>query len=304
MKSTKPLFRTITTGLLLALFVAVGSVSGAYAAEPADTPTESITLSPASSRLRLDAGAVETGELTVLNDGDIAYDFIVYARPYSIQNNNYEKPDFTGTPSNADAYRWVQFAETSWRIEPGDTLKIPYSLRVPADAAPGGHYGVIFVETQPTGADGISVARKKRVGSLLYVTVNGTFRTGGQILGAEVPWLQFRAPLMANVMVENTGNADFDATVNYKVTDIFGRTKYDATKDYVVLPKTVRKINIEWGSAPWFGLFNVALTTNYLDQSSSSRSLVLLVPRWLLYTVLVIFVGGGAYVALRRRRRS
>lgn len=275
--------------------------SPSVSAATTDDSVESITVSPASTKLQLDTGATHTDELTVLNDGTVAYDFILYARPYSVKGEGYD-PDFTGTPPNADAYRWVQFQEASVRIEPGQTIKVPYSLTIPKDAAPGGHYGVIFAETQPTAADGTSVSRKKRVGSLLYVTVNGTYTTGGQLLSSDIAWLQFRAPLAAAVTVENSGNADFDAKIQYKVSDLFGRTKYDTTKQYVILPKTIRKVTIDWPTAPWFGLFNVSATTSYLDKTSTTQSLVLVAPRWLLIAFVVVLVGGGVYAGLRRRK--
>lgn len=281
----------------------VVSALGSQTAAAVEAPVESITMSPASSKLQLEAGTTYRDELTILNDGTVAYDFILYARPYSIQHNDYEKPDFTGTPPNADAYRWVQFEESKWRIEPGQTLKIPYSLRVPAEAAPGGHYGVIFAETQPTQpSGGASVARKKRVGSLLYVTVKGEYITGGQLLAIDTPWLQFRPPLASAVMVENTGNADFDTTIDYKVTDVFGGVKYREIKQYVVLPKTIRSIAVEWSGVPWFGLFRTTTSITYLDKTESKHSVVLVAPRWLLLTVLLFAVGGGVYAVFRRRK--
>lgn len=300
----KPIYFVRTAALwLLALgLMSVVVLVMTSSASAAEEPIESVTLSPSSNKYLLDAGSVKNDELIVLNDGNVAYDFIVYARPYSVKGQTYD-PNFTETPTNADAYRWVQFEKTSWRIEPRETLKIPFTLRVPADATPGGHYGVIFVETQPKAGENEAVVRKKRVGSIIYATVNGTYVTGGQHLITDIPFLQFRAPLTATTTVENTGNADFDARVRYKVTDLFGGLKYEVNAPYVVLPKTIRKIPLEWQQAPWFGLFQVSVTTEYLDQSSEHRQLVLIAPRWVLLVVVGLLLGGGVYVALRRIRR-
>lgn len=267
-----------------------------------DDTLESITLSPTSKRYQLDAGAVTQDKLTIVNDGSTDYDFILYARPYSVQGVTYE-PSFEATPANADAYEWVQFDQSRYSIKAGQTLEIPYTLRVPANEAPGGHYGVIFAETQPEQASGTSVVRKKRVGSIIYATVNGTYTTGGQTLGIDIPGLQFRAPLTSKMTVENTGNADFETTMSLRVSDVFGGVKYEEEKRYIVLPATTREMVIEWRDAPWFGLFKAQLNATYLDTTESKESYVLMVPRWMLVVVAIALVGGGVYVALRRRSR-
>lgn len=287
--------------LLLALCVAMIAQPTFAASETG--PIESITLSPVSTRFQINAGTIKQDELTIVNDGAVDYDLIVYARPFSVANGSYE-PDYVQTPPNADAYQWVQFSQVNWHVKAGETLKIPYTIRVPKGTAPGGHYGVIFAETQPAQtADSISVIRKKRVGSLMYVTVNGTYTTGGQSLGTSITPVQFRAPLVADITVENTGNADFEAQTTYRISDLFGNVKYENQKHYILLPSTIRKLNLEWADAPWFGLFKVSVEAKFLDQTVSAQSLVLLVPRWLLLVLGVAVIGGGVYVALRNRRR-
>lgn len=266
-------------------------------------PIESITLSPVSTRFQINAGAVREDELTIVNDGVTDYNLIVYARPFSVANETYD-PDFVQATANADAYQWVQFSQVNWHVKAGETVKIPYTVRVPAAAAPGGHYGVIFVETQPVQTTGgTSVIRKKRVGSLMYITVNGTYMTGGQSLGSNIPPVQFRAPLSASMTIENTGNADFETQTTYRISDLFGNVKYENQKQYILLPASIRKLNLEWADAPWFGLFNVTIEAKFLDQTVNVHSLVLLVPRWLLLVLGIAIVGGGVYVALRKRRR-
>ena len=270
----------------------------AAAEEP--EPRESITLSPVNKHYQFDAGSTKQDEITVVNDGEVAYDFILYARPYSIQNPSYTSPDFTASVANADAYQWVQFDQVRHHIEPNQTIKVPYTIRIPKDAAPGGHYGVLFAETQPSGKVE-SVARKKRVGMIMYATVKGQYLMEGKQLDSAIAFLQFRAPLTANVTVQNDGNSDFLVNAEYKVSDIFGRQKYSEAKDYPVLPKTKRQITLNWDGAPWFGLYKVEVKTSFLDQKHSDSSYVLIAPRWLLIVLAVTIVGGVLYVVLRRR---
>lgn len=291
--------RQLFTGLATGLFVAIAVVLPVFAAD--GTTVESITLSPVNKHYELRAGETKTDELTIINDGKVAYDFIVYAKPYSVTSENYD-PDFSTQATNADAYRWVEFGTVKYRLQAGESTKVPYTITVPANATPGGHYGVLFAETQPQNTTGgNAVVRKKRVGSILYATVKGTYETGGQFGGANIPFLQLQAPLKVTTTTSNTGNTDFINSVSVKVTDLFGNLKYETEKDYAVLPQTSRKMSLEWTTAPMFGLYKVEVTSSFLDQKHSPSQFVLMVPGWALGVLGFVIVGGIIYLALRRR---
>ena len=295
----RSLFCRVFAGLIAVLLFTVSFSSFTHAA---DQTVESITLSPVSKRYKLDAGQTIQDKITIVNDGKTAYDFIVYARPYAVQNDTYD-PVFTATTGNADAYQWVQFDQIRYRLEPGVTTTVPYTVRVPKNAAPGGHYGVLFAETQPVTNDTTSVARKKRVGSIIYATVNGTYQMGGKALGSTVPFLQFRAPLIASTSVKNTGNSDFVDTVKFTVSDLFGTVKYQEEKDHPVLPQTTRKIDLQWSQSAWFGLFKTKVESTVLGKTTVDNGFVLMSPRWLLIVILIVVIGGIIYGIFRRTRK-
>lgn len=266
---------------------------------------ESITMSPTSRKYTVDAGKTVEDKLTIVNDGKTDYDFLIYARPYSIQDNNYSNPNFTLTPTNADLYAWVQFPQTKFHAKAGETIEIKYSVRVPAGAAPGGHYGVIFAETQPGNTEntGNSVVRKKRVGAIVYATVNGEYRNTGQAAGGSIPFWQVQPPLHTTVAVKNTGNTDFADETRLTVKDIFGNVKYDVAKSYQVLPDTTRSINLDWDRASWFGFYKVETQQKFLDKTVKNEGYVLLMPRYMPIALLAVLIIGGLY-AYRGRRKS
>ncbi|RYF27846.1 MAG: hypothetical protein EOO17_05615 [Chloroflexi bacterium] len=271
------------------------------------TDTESITLSPVSKKYKLNAGQTIDESMTVVNDGQTDYDFVVYSRPYSMPGgeSNYDSPNFTQATANADAYSWVQLKQSKFRLKAGESTKIDYSIRVPANATPGGHYGVIFAETQPTQGEnaGNAVIRKKRVGSIIYATVNGEYKTSGEIIGSMIPFWQPQPPLRVDGSVKNDGNVDFTNATKFEVKDVFGNVKYSIEKDFVVLPDTTRKMAFEWDKSPWFGLFKVELTQNALDKTTTDSGYVLIVPRYLPVLLIVFILAGGGYALFRRKKR-
>lgn len=291
--------------ITLALLI---GVAGALPAAPAsaaenDESQESITLSPVSRDFKVDAGTQIKDELTIINDGKLPYDFILYSRPYSVHDEDY-KSDYTKVRPNTDVYQWVRFAKTKYTIKPNETVKVPYTIVVPAGAAPGGHYGVIFAETQPSAeAQGTAVVRKKRVGMILYMTVNGTYINKGDFHDVNVPFWQVQPPMSASLRVQNTGNTDFKDSIRYTVRDLFGNVKYDAVKQYPILPQTTRKIDLAWSQSPWFGLFKVEITQKFLDKEKTTDSYVLMMPRFLPVLLLMLLIAGGGYAFYRRRKK-
>ena len=290
-------------GVLAGVLLIAGSGSGAaYAQTPADA--DSITLSPVSRKYSLEAGQTVEDKLTVVNDGKTAYDIAVYSRPYSVTNEAYE-PDFTKTPANADAYGWVKFPKTKYRLEAGQSIEVPFSMTVPANAKPGGHYGVVFAETQPdeAAANGNAVIRKKRVGAILYATVKGDFITKGQLDSTHIPFWQPQPPLHAESRATNSGNSDFVNATEFTVKDVFGNTKFTQIKEFTLLPGTSRVMSFDWNGASWLGFYKVELKQTVLGKTSVDSGYVLLLPRYLPVLLVVVLLIGGAYAWFRHKKK-
>lgn len=291
----------VVAGLIASLlFPAIAPATSVWAA---DISTESITLTPVTKHYELDAGTSARDSFKVINSGQSSYDFIVYARPYTIVDSDYERPDYGDKANNvlnADAYRWAEFDQANYHIEPGQEVEVSYSLKVPTGATPGGHYGVLFAEVQ-SGAGGM-IGRNKRVGTVVYATVKGEYKTGAELSQPGASFFQIYPPLTAHTAVKNTGNASFVATTTFKVSDIFGGEKYVTQLEQDVISETTRATELAWKDSPSFGLFKVAVNTKALDKQVSYESYVLMAPFWVFGLVAILVVGGVMYAVARRKR--
>jgi len=258
-------------------------------------------MSPTSKHYDLKAGGTRRDELTIVNDGETDYAFRVYAAPYSVQDENYE-PDFSTMRQNTDIESWIDFEKRSYFVRAGETVTVKYTVAVPENATPGGHYGVLFAETQPTGVPtATSVERKKRVGAIVYATVDGEYQVGGKMVEFDLPGLQFISPLKAMMLVENTGNADFAVNTRMLVTDLFGNKKYEVTKTYQVLPASQRKITMDWPQSPSFGLFKVTASAEFLGQDTVKEKYVLMAPVWMYLAAVIGLLVLIIYYVQKRR---
>lgn len=261
----------------------------------AATTDETITLSPTTKRYSVDPGQTISDSITITNTGGKAFSFITYARPYFVSGEAYT-PVFDVINKQTDAYRWVTFEGATYSAAPTQAVKIPFTLTVPENAASGGHYGVIFAETQPESSTQAknSVFRKKRVGALLYVTVKGDNVLKGSLESTTISPLQTKPPLSTQSRVKNAGNVDFVDNAKLEVRDIFGQLKYTTEREVTVLPGTTRNVNFEWNDASTFGLYNVSVTQKFLGTNDTKTGLVVMFPIWAIVVLLgIILLGVG-----------
>lgn len=282
--------------LLFALFALVPYV----AAQSGDETLERITVSPVSERLQVTAGTEVKDTLTVINDGRTTYDFKVYSSPYFVKNEQYE-PLFDTKAGQRDASSWVQLAKTTYTLKPGERVEVPYTLLVPAAAAPGGHYAVLFAETQPGTPDGTGIARNKRVGSVLLANVQGEARRSGSLIADTTPFLQLSPPLNATARVRNDGNVDFDAKITLQIRNVLGSVVHRSENTYVVFPDTTRRTLVPWNDAPFIGLFKVSQNIEFLGKSEVTSKYVLIMPSWLIIALVIAVVAGIGALVVRRR---
>lgn len=291
-----------TVAVIAAVLISSLSFTVHSAGAQAQDPQQSITMSPSAKKYQLNAGQVKSDTLTVLNDGQTAYDFTMYATPYWIKDSSYQ-PDFSSDNPRADAYAWISFEKSRYHAEPRETITIPYTITVPEDVAPGGHYAIVFAEVQPPEGTDANLVIKKRVGTIVYASTTGDVQLAGKTTSLSVPWFQPAAPMAAHATVENTGNSNFTVTTKLTVSDIFGNVKADINNQYETLPGTTRNITMQWQHSPWFGLYKVQATSTVLGDTTTASSFVLVMPYWMILLLIGIVIAGVAY-ALKRQKRQ
>lgn len=290
----------LALGLLIALVLVGGAVGGGKAR--AEGALEEITISPTDKHYELNPGETVNDSFTILNSGQVEYDFIAYSSPYSVSNGNYNAVYDVNAP-RSDAFKWVQMDTTKWHATVRQTINIPFTIRVPANATPGGHYGILFAETQPDG-DTTGIARKKRIGMILYIKVKGDAVNEGSIKKISTDWFYSHAPITAKVSVQDTGNTDFIAKTKMTVTDLFGNVKYAMPQEYNILPGTNRDIMISYDTPPWFGLFRVKVEATVLGNTTTHETYVFVAPFWLIFVLGIALILGVIDVVRRKKSKG
>lgn len=287
---------------ILAVFVCLSFFANQVSSANPDTPAQNLTLSPVKQRLELKAGEVYSGSFHLLNAGKTAYDLKVYAGPYSVKDESYTV-DFESKKPNSDIEGWVQFRKSKHHLEPNTSIDVAYTLTIPKNARPGGHYGVLFAETleNPSTKPNFGVSSTQRLGMLAYIVVDGNYGVGGNIKTQDIPFFQLNKPLTSKTRIENTGNVDFDTSQQLTVSDFLGNVKYSTKKDYSVLPGTIRAVDLNWDSVPAIGLFKVSVSTKFLTNSTQIDRYVLMAPLWFYFAMVVLILVSITAWVIRKR---
>lgn len=297
----------VTAGLAGLFTTAAAPLHTVQAADSVSSPSKVLTISPSATKPNLKPGAILTGKLQIINQGQLPYEVTLYAAPYSVKTEAYT-PDFSPIPGKPDASKWITLSTTRGMVTAGQTMDAGYTLRVPANTPAGGYYAVVFAQTkEPANKQGVVV--NERVGEIFYVAVEGPVKQSGKILSWQSNFLQTQ-PLTATLRLENDGGVHYASDIQFVVRDMFGNPKYTLNTEKEILPLTIRRIPFEWKDAPPLGLFKVGGTATVLGQTEKLNTKYVLVMSPTIRIVVLILLGMlimfyfGRTVGKRRRRKA
>ena len=283
---------------------------GSSAAFADELPEYRIQMSPARDDIGdLKPGETYTGKFSVQNTGSKSFDFVVGVTPYSVADEYYN-PKYDESNQYTDIVEWVKFSQESGTVEPNGDVEIAYTIKVPSDVPAGGQYAVIYAEIVSENAitSGSGIAVNGRVGMLLYSNVAGNTRKTATIEENKVSGILFNPPISATSIVKNSGNTHAKATYTLQVYPLFGDEEvYTNAEDpttLIVLPETRRLNTISWDGAPHLGIFRVKQTVTIFDQTSTTEKLVILIPLWFLFIILILIFCIIFWIVSRIRNRN
>ncbi len=214
------------------------------------SPVFALTVSPARVEITGDPGAKLEGEIELFNEQE-------GARTFYTSFENFEPSGDTGAPHFIGAKdglaTWIN-SKSKVILESGNRTIIPYSITIPKNAEPGGHFAAIFFGSQEPGIQGggqVSVGGK--IGVLILLRVSGDVEEGGGLLEFNTKEKQrffTTLPIAFTYRLNNTGG---DRVVPLGEIKIKNTVQYTSAKllanknEGSVLPGSARKFEVLWG---------------------------------------------------------
>ncbi len=218
---------------------------------------------PAKMEYAVNPGDVLDGNFFLQNDtSDTKTFYPIFER--FVEENGEKK--FLSEKS--DLSTWVKTA-TSVTLTANEQQNLPFTIEIPQDAPPGGHFAVVWWSTAPPDTKGVAIVT--RVGLLFLINVSGDIREGAQILNFNISGLKrFFGSLPINFDIEfkNDSNIYVKPTGNIEVKNIFGRLTTTIPvngSDLQILPASKRSFTVKWDKSSKFvfARYAAAIAINY-----------------------------------------
>lgn len=278
----------------------------------------SIMLYPSSQTLALFPNTSVDGSVNIVNTGKIPIDFTVHATPFQVNSEDYS-PDYELVNRYTALASWVQFAETDYHAEPGETVEVKFHIDVPEDAVGGGQYAAIMAYTEDSADPDATVKTASQIAAILYGRVGGAdIKAEGEIVEQTIPGFLFNGPLEITETAYNTGNVDFTVYHAVTITDFFSGEEVmnaDTTNsegaiigsnNSIVLPGTSRTDKIIWETTPKIGIYRVHQKILILEEEINTEQIVIFCPPWLILALagLLFLLILWIILAVRHHRRK
>lgn len=179
-------------------------------------------------------------------------------------------------PAETESYslaRWIKTEPEDFDLKPGEEKLVKFTITIPENAEPGGHYGTVVAGIKVSSGPGITgAAIVQRVGALVLLTVPGEMKEILEVKEFSAPGYSEYGPIPFTVKFENTGTVHIKPSALVSITD--WRGKKIAVLDFPsrnVLPTAVRKFDASFTKKWLFGgKYTATLTGSY---GSSNRLL-------------------------------
>ena len=162
--------------------------------------------------------------------------------------------------------QWVTVEPKEVTLEPREEKFVKFTIRVPENAEPGGHYGTVLASTKAvTGPGGVGVGIVTRTGSLVLMRVSGVMEEKLIVKDFSTPFYSQSGPIPFEIRFENLGTVHVKPITMVTISNFMGRKVAELQlSQNNVLPGAVRKFEVSWDKKWLFGgKYTATLTGSY-----------------------------------------
>lgn len=203
---------------------------------------------------------------------------------------------------------WIKISPVKATIPAYGSMPFNFTVRVPANAEPGGKYGSVVFSTAASSAKGSAISVSQRVGSLILLRISGQANENAAVKS-------FRAlPGYGNhpntvgliALIQNLGNVQVKPTGYLTIDNSFDNqavTKINFNSRYV-LPGASRSYVQTWRHGFAFGHYtaDLALVYGLSNKIILAKTSFWLIP-WRIIIISVVIIVFLAYLIWRGRKR-
>jgi len=257
---------------------------------PYPNTAKAVSLSPLTFELTANPGETVSNIIKVTNTDQNPVNVVIEIEDFAAIG---EEGQVTLQPGeDASTYSlasWVSVSPRTLTIPGQDSGTVEFTISLPFDAEPGGHYASVLASVSAAQTPG-AVTITQKVGSLLLMNVAGDVEEKLHIEEFSVEPFSEYGPVTILSRFENTGSVHMKPRGFIFIKNMFGQEveKLDLPQRNV-LPRSIRRIEVPWGEKIMFGRYEATLTAIYgsTNQPLSSVTTFWVIP-WKIVTAAAI----------------
>lgn len=275
------LTRLIQLTLIVALLFVATQVQTAAAQEVG------VSISPSLVDEMLDPGETRTYELKIKNLNNSGEEYFLFTK-------NIKRVEEGGVPVFADDWEKTGYELADWITLPtdrvtlsgGESTVIQYTLAVPDNAPPGGHFGGIFVSVEPPELEDSGASVGYQVPNIISIRVSGDVVEESNIRQFSTGKFMYASQdVDFNIRIENAGNVLVKPSGPLEIYNALGKRVGEMTfneKKSAVFPGNTREFDMRWiGDGAGFGRYEAVLSPVY-GEDGARKTMSSTVTFWIL----------------------
>lgn len=222
-----------------------------------------LSISPLTFEITVNPGESISNVVKISNLGDYSVQVKMEAQDFTAAGEIGQvvvREELSETYSLA---KWISIEEETFELEPHSQKLINFTISVPPDGEPGGHYGTILASTIGGGAPAGAMIVQK-VGALLLTQVAGKVEELLWVKSFEAPRFSEYGPIQLVSRFENQGTVHLKPRGFISITNWLGKEVASLPLGQKnVLPNSIRKISTTWDKHWLFGKYTATLAAIY-----------------------------------------
>lgn len=253
-----------------------------------------ISISPLTFELTANPGDVLVNKLRVLNPTNSTIAIKMEIEDFTVSG---ELGQVIIEPGETETYslkKWITTQPETISLGPNEQKFVEFTINIPENAEPGGHYGSILASTAGvTGPEITGTAIAQKVGALVLLTVSGEVVENLRIEEFTAPSFLEYGPVPFTLRFENTGTVHVRPRGFVTITDWRGKKAADVEfSQRNVIPGSIRKIDVSWNKKWLFGRYTATVVGSYGTENQPIS------PQVVLFWVFPWKVAIGVFLAL------
>lgn len=243
-----------------------GPEAKAFAAseDKAAPSKKAVSVSPVTFELTANRGEVFTNQLKISNVGTEPLAIAMEAEDFTTVGEGGEVVVKPAEDTSFSLAKWFTMEPKNFALAPGEEKIVTFTISVPLDAEPGGHYATIMAAAQGAIVNTTGVAFVQKTGSLILLSVAGEVKEQMVVNYLGAPFLNEYGPIPFKIRFENLGSIHVKPKGFVSITDSFDKKLVDIPfSQHNIFPGKARVVETSWDTKYLFGKYTATLVGSY-----------------------------------------